>query len=106
VDCDNDGWYDFIDVDMCGAIVPEAFTPNGNNINDLLVIAGLERYDSNTLSIFNRYGDIVFESENYDNTWDGTSKDGLPLPDGTYYYVLELKDATPQYGFIYINRVR
>jgi gliding motility-associated-like protein len=106
VDCDNDGWYDFIDVDKCGAVVPEAFTPNGNNINDLLVIAGLERYDSNNLTIVSRYGDVVFESKNYDNTWDGTSKDGLQLPDGTYYYVLELEDAIPQYGFIYINRVR
>jgi gliding motility-associated-like protein len=106
VDCDGDGNYDFLDRDKCGAKVPEAFTPNGNNINDLLVIAGLELYDSNTLTIFNRYGDVVFESRNYDNSWDGTSNDGSPLPDGTYYYVLELEGANAQYGFIYINRVR
>ena len=106
VDCDNDGSYDFLDTDKCGATVPEAFTPNGNNINDLLVIAGLERYNSNSLSIFNRYGDVVFKADNYENTWDGTSKDGNPLPDGTYYYVLELEGSQTQYGFIYINRVR
>lgn len=65
-----------------------AFTPNGDGINDRWLIT-----DGNCLigvraQVFNRYGSRVFESPNYDNTWDGTYK-GKPLPDGTYYYVLE-----------------
>jgi gliding motility-associated-like protein len=65
-----------------------AFTPNGDGINDRWLIT-----DGNCLigvraQVFNRYGSRVFESPNYDNTWDGTYK-GKHLPDGTYYYVLE-----------------
>jgi hypothetical protein len=53
--------------------------------------------------VFNRWGNQVYKSENYSNTWDGTG-----LADGTYYYLLELNtgDVKPTIykGWIYINR--
>lgn len=65
-----------------------AFTPNGDGINDRWLITDGNCLISVRAQVFNRYGSRVFESSNYDNTWDGTYK-GKPLPDGTYYYVLE-----------------
>ena len=65
-----------------------AFTPNGDGINDRWLITDGNCLISVRAQVFNRYGSRVFESPNYDNTWDGTYK-GKPLPDGTYYYVLE-----------------
>jgi len=65
-----------------------AFTPNGDGINDRWLITDGNCLISVRAQVFNRYGSRVFESPDYDNTWDGTYK-GKPLPDGTYYYVLE-----------------
>lgn len=66
----------------------EAFTPNGDGINDLwLITNGAGCLTKATASVFNRYGSKVFESQDYKNDWNGTYK-GKPLPDGTYYYVI------------------
>ena len=81
--------------------VRNAFTPNGDGINDKWFV-----YDQNfclaspngaQVSVFNRYGSKVYESKDYANTWDGTYK-GKPIPDGTYYAVIEFKlfDGTKQ----------
>jgi gliding motility-associated-like protein len=66
----------------------EAFTPNGDGINDLwLVTAGSQCATKISANVFNRYGNRVFESNNYQNNWNGTY-DGKPLPDGTYYFIV------------------
>ncbi len=65
-----------------------AFTPNGDGINERWLITddmGCIRRMS--AQVFNRYGAKVFESNDYRNDWDGT-RGGNPLPDGTYYYVI------------------
>ena len=90
--------------------IPEGFSPNGDGINDLFVIRGIERYPSNTIVIFNRWGDKVFEASPYQNTWNGTNEMGLKvggseLPIGTYFYILNLGDGSNIYkGTIYLNR--
>ncbi len=74
--------------------VKNAFTPNGDGINDLWQV--YDSYDclrNITLTVFNRYGNKVFESKDYRNDWNGTYK-GKPVPDGTYYAVLNLQLAT------------
>jgi gliding motility-associated-like protein len=60
------------------------FTPNGDGINDTYEIPNLDRYISNQLIVFNRWGQRVFEAKNYSNNWDGGT-----LPDGVYFYILK-----------------
>lgn len=68
-------------------IVPNAFTPNGDGINDYWDIKGLVAYTSATVDIFNRYGTKLFHSVGYPNPWDG-KYNGQQLPVGTYYYII------------------
>ncbi|HPZ03903.1 MAG TPA: gliding motility-associated C-terminal domain-containing protein, partial [Bacteroidales bacterium] len=91
--------------------IPQGFSPNGDRYNDYFVIDGLERYPNNKLTIFNRWGNIVFEGAPYTNNFDGTTNRGLrvggdELPSGTYFYILDLgvKDIEPIRGYIYIAR--
>lgn len=70
-------------------VIPNTITPNGDGKNDFLVIGGLESFDRNTLTIFNRWGDILYSNDNYDNSFNGQYKGG-ELPSGTYYYVLKV----------------
>ncbi|MBP7184392.1 MAG: gliding motility-associated C-terminal domain-containing protein [Saprospiraceae bacterium] len=68
------------------------FSPNNDGHNDNFIIDGLENYPNNKLSIFNRWGNLVFEKSNYQNDFDGTWNGNL-LTDGFYVYILELNDS-------------
>ena len=121
-DCDNDGISNGVEIAQssdpldpcspksCDLNVPEGFSPNGDGVNDNYVIRGLQIYPKNKLSIFNRWGNLVFKAEPYRNDWDGTSTFGLniggdKLPTGVYYYILDLgEDSKPTKGYIYLNR--
>lgn len=84
---------------------PEGFSPNNDGINDVFAIPGLPPYPDNRLVIYNRYGSEIFVAKPYGNNWDGTGPSGEPLPDGTYFYVLDLgTNIAPRSGFIMINR--
>jgi len=104
VDQDFDGIDDACDEDIKDYVdVPNGFTPDGDGINDTFVIPGLD--GEAQISIYNRYGNMVYQNTAYDNSWDGTSSlNGQELPDGTYFYVLELSTETKS-GYVYINRV-
>ena len=67
--------------------IPNAFSPNGDGINDFWIIGGLETYPGANVTVYNRWGNIVFEKFGYsvENAWDGS---GYPV--GTYYYILNL----------------
>ncbi|WP_340075535.1 gliding motility-associated C-terminal domain-containing protein [Leptobacterium sp. I13] len=86
-------------------------TPNGDGLNDYFVIEGIEMQPNNTLSIYNRWGSLVYEVDGYANTFNGVANvssavnKNKGLPTGVYYYILELKEQgiTTQ-GYIYINR--
>ena len=71
-------------------------TPNGDGVNDFFVIPELEFYPGHKLSIFNRWGDVVYESRDYQGDWDGTYK-GKELPAGTYLYVLVVEQPGEPY---------
>ncbi len=62
-----------------------AFSPNGDGINDKWFVTNGNCTNNIKVLVFNRYGSKVYESNDYKNTWDGTYK-GDPLPDATYYY--------------------
>jgi gliding motility-associated-like protein len=87
------------------SVTPEAtnlITPNGDGINDNWIIRDIEYFGNNSIRILNRFGQEVYRKKNYLNDWDGT-KDGTPLPKGTYYYIFEnSKTKQPLKGYITI----
>ena len=64
-------------------------TPNGDGYNDVLKFPNLTKFDTYSLTIFNRHGATVYDSFNYQNDWDGT-RNGSPLPEGVYFYILRI----------------
>ena len=80
-----------IKIDVYDISVPNAITPNDDGKNDVLIIDNIEKYPEAELTIFNRWGDILYIGKNYSNTWNGSNHKGDPLPEGTYYYILRLK---------------
>lgn len=83
---------------------PTAFTPNNDGQNDLFVIPCLQNTNEKAaLVVFNRWGNLVFETDNYVSDWDGTHQN-QPLPDGVYFYILHIEGKTPQNGSIEIKR--
>jgi gliding motility-associated-like protein len=84
---------DFVSVKLLKQVlIPNAFSPNRDNINDTWAITYLDTYPGSKLEVFNRYGQPVFSSKGSEKAWDGTSN-GKPLPVGTYYYVIDLNNA-------------
>jgi gliding motility-associated-like protein len=85
-------------------IVPNAFSPNGDGINDNWQIRGLSSYPDAILQVYNRYGQQLFESKSYNTPWNGSYK-GTILPVGTYYYTIDLKIGEPPLsGWVFILR--
>ncbi|PIQ14701.1 MAG: hypothetical protein COW67_12435 [Flavobacteriales bacterium CG18_big_fil_WC_8_21_14_2_50_32_9] len=90
--------------------IPEGFSPNNDGTNDVFVIRGIDRYPSNTFTIYNRWGNKLFEASPYKNDWDGKSTTGITvggddLPVGTYFYILDLGDGSKIFkGTIYLNK--
>ncbi len=70
--------------------IPNAFSPNGDGINDAWEIENLDTYPEADLIVFNRYGQTVFSSNGYTAAWDGKTS-GTTLPSGTYFYEIDLK---------------
>jgi gliding motility-associated-like protein len=91
--------------------VYNAVSPNGDDLNDILYIEGIEYYPNNFLSIYDRYNNLVFETLGYNNTsnsWEGQANKGLStrdLPGDTYFYILVPGDGTPLLkGFIMLKK--
>ena len=86
-------------------ISAEAFTPNGDGINDTWVIQGIENHPGAIVTVYNRYGHEVFKTKGYQNDWNGVYKSrSEKLPAGSYYYVINFNsDLAPKKGWIFIN---
>lgn len=95
--------------------IPEAFSPNGDGINDYFEILGIEYYENNFITIINRWGNKVYEAKNYGISttpvfWDGKSNTGFrlgneELPSGTYFYILDLGNGEKRIaGSVYLDR--
>lgn len=98
--------------EKCPPRIPQGFSPNADGINDTFFISGLyDIFEDFHLKIFSRYGTLIYEGWNHTQAWDGTSNRGLlnqgeELPTGTYFYVLDTKDAKfgTYKGWVYLNR--
>jgi gliding motility-associated-like protein len=92
-------------------VIPNGFSPNGDGLNDLFYIDNPKGYHLR-LAVYNRWGNIVYEKDNYDNSWAGVAEKGIfvgdKLPDGTYFYSIEYTDENgenqSQNGFLTLNR--
>ncbi|MEZ4924277.1 MAG: gliding motility-associated C-terminal domain-containing protein [Crocinitomicaceae bacterium] len=83
-----------------------AITPNGDNKNDYLFLDGIEN-TKNTVVIYNRWGDVIIQFENYNNSdviWGGENKLGGIVPVGTYYFKVEVEGEQDQAGWVQILR--
>ncbi len=98
-----------IDIYDSGVTAPEGFSPNGDGQNEYLVFKGLENYQNSQLFVYTRAGQLVYQSLDYLNDWDGTTvKSSVTntqlVPSGTYYYILNLGGTNRLLkGFVYIG---
>lgn len=76
---------------QCPLIVPNVLTTNGDQVNDILIIRNWEDYDKVSVTIFNRWGNVIYSNEDYKNDWTGKDASGNVLEDGVYFYTV-----TPQ----------
>ncbi|WP_293786693.1 MBG domain-containing protein [uncultured Pedobacter sp.] len=82
--------------------IQNMLTPDGNGKNDVWVLDFIKSFPNNMVKVSDRTGRLVYQKQNYDNSWDG-SFNGKPLPEGTYYYIIDLGQGIPKRrGFITI----
>jgi gliding motility-associated-like protein len=104
-----------VDLTICDEdlLIPDGFSPNGDNINDNFEILHLsELYPKFKLEIYNRYGNILYKGNINTPNWNGTSSEGGikmgngVVPVGVYFYILEFNDGTrkPTQGRLYLSR--
>ncbi len=90
----TDTTYKYITVlASCYIAVPSAFTPNGDGLNDYLYPLNAFNADNMIFRVFNRYGQIIFESRNWTKKWDGRVN-SMPQPSGTYIWTFSYTDHT------------
>lgn len=75
--------------EISGLRIPNVFTPNGDGKNDTFFIEHLESFESNEVTIINRWGSTVYQSSHYLNDWTAPG-----LADGTYFYVVKVRNGT------------
>lgn len=94
-DCGHTASLDVVVDPQCAIIVPNVISPNGDGQNDVFYIEGILASRS-TVRIFNRWGQVVYEKQDYKNNWAAPG-----LPDGTYFYeVMVDRDPEPYTGHL------
>lgn len=84
--------------------IPNAFSPNGDGINDVWHIIGIETYAKANVSLYNRWGQPILYKDDYKNAWDGKFN-GNDLPTASYYYVVDINDGEFIYkGYVTLKR--
>lgn len=96
-----------ISLEKAGQFIPGGFSPNNDGVNDKLVIENTG-FNKLSIEIFNRWGNRVYKSADYKNDWDGRCTEGVRIgedvPDGTYYYILNIENTGRYVGYITIKR--
>jgi len=94
-------------VSECNVETYNAFSPNADGTNDFWIIDGIEGYSQNTVTVYNRWGDILIQFENYNNTsvvWDGSTKSGDAALAATYFFVVNVNGDQNQTGWVQLVR--
>lgn len=86
-----------INVEFCD--IPNVISPNGDGKNEFLKFPSIDRYPNSKLQVWNRWGVLVYENENYENRWSAEEQ-----PDGTYYYVFLRSDGVVYSGELTVLR--
>ena len=88
-------------------VIPQFLSPNGDNQNELWLLQNTAQYPNIKVTVYNRWGNVVFEAEPYNNDWNGHLKgtNPNPLPAATYFYVVDTnkKSQDPYQGYIEIQ---
>lgn len=95
---------DNMTITVTNLLIPSLITPDMNGMNDYFVLQGMEELGRVELTVFDRRGLIVFENHDYDNLWYGLDYNGNPLPDDTYFYIIEAENGASLAGYIVIRR--
>lgn len=108
--CTDSGSIDVRIYPIGNCVISQGLTPNGDGFNDTLDLTFLnDRTGIVKFQVFNRYGTLVYDQNNYINQWYGQTNDGKDLPTATYFYVIDLAGDDPVYGrqttgWIYVNQ--
>ena len=98
--------------DMCDTSelhFPTGFSPNGDGVRDTYIVTGLAQHGDNVFEVYNRWGNRVYYSQFYQNSWDGFARGNNvlnkdeKLPAGPYFYVLTTGYNKVYKGWMYIN---
>lgn len=93
-------YYEIVATGLCGVAsdaitvyvedceIPNVVTPNGDGENDVFLTNYANRHDDVQLKILNRWGKVIYENDNYDNTWNGVNMSGKKVAPGTYFYTM------------------
>jgi len=91
-------------IDMRPIQQTNGFSPNGDGINDVFVIRGIENARGNRLVVFNNWGDVIYQANDYQNDWEGKTNNGADLPSDTYYFILTIPEVGEYSGYLILKR--
>jgi gliding motility-associated-like protein len=101
--------YDTINVSieiLCESLtIVSGFSPNGDGVNDNFTILGVQNFPNNSILIFNKWGEKIFQQAGYDNSWSGEENQGdsLPEEESLYYYVFDNGEGKSYSGYVKIT---
>jgi len=95
-DCDISGNVDVsVAANKCAVFVPNAFSPDGDGVNDVFRVKVFDRISDFRMSVYNRWGQLIYVNTDVNDGWRGDLK-GQPLPPGTYLWTITYLDNTHQ----------
>tara|TARA_B100001057_G_scaffold487659_1_gene570726 strand:+ start:2148 stop:4385 length:2238 start_codon:yes stop_codon:yes gene_type:complete len=102
--CGAEGMFN-VSIIACETEIPNVFSPNNDTQNDFFRIPGIEGFPNSQLEIYNRWGNVIYQSNDYGGGWDGRVNNE-PVADGTYFYILRRSDGQNFHGAVTITRQR
>ena len=96
--CQSSVTYDYVIIPS-DVVIPNVFSPDGDEYNEALEFENAQFYNNNHLQVYNRWGQMIYESLNYRNTWRPRD-----VPEGTYYFIFAMADGREWAGHVTLLR--